>query len=811
MSENCHYPDLGNRTGNLGTLAYENVRDVCELGPGNLNKDNGVSKTERDRLTSTHWGTYNVDVEHGRVVGIRPFSQDPDPSPIGPGIVDVLDGPTRITAPMVRKSWLEGGPGTAGHLRGHDSFVQVSWDEVDRLVASELARVIEEHGNQAIYAGSYGWASAGRFHHAQGQLKRFLNCIGGFTGSRNTYSFAAAEVVVPHVIGDFRGPLESATSWESIAKHCELFVAFGGIPLKNGQISQGGVGAHVQKAGVTAAAEAGVQFVSISPLKDDMAPNARAQWIAPRPSTDAALMLGLAFVLLDEDLLDQPFLDGYTTGFGKFAAYLRGQEDGIAKTPEWAADICDIPADTIRDLARRMASQRCMISVSWSLTRQDHGEQPYWAAITLAAMLGQIGLPGTGFGFGYSAMNNVGLQRRYIDYASMPQGVNPVSSFIPVARVTDMLENPNGRFDYDGQQMLYPDVRLVWWAGGNPFHHHQDLNRMRQAWARPETVIANEWCWNSLARHADIVLPCTTPLERSDIALTPKDPFQVVMDQAIDPVGQAKSDHDILRGIAARMGVEEAFTENRSPEDWQRWLYDISRQSAAREGVSLPDWESFQRDGVFRVPDPDHDTVMLEDFRRDPVKHPLQTPSGKIEIFSQTIAGFGYDDCPGHPTWMEPLEWLGNAHSYPLHMISNQPRNKLHSQLDHGAVSQADREAGWEPCLMNRADATARGLHEGQVVRIFNDRGSCYARVHLSDDIMHGVVQIATGAWYDPSDDSCRNGNPNVLTVDKGTSRLAQGPIAHTCLVDVEPAGADIKPSQIYTPPNVIERDKIDA
>ena len=160
---------------------------------------------------------------------------------------------------------------------------------------------------------------------------------------------------------------------------------------------------------------------------------------------------------------------------------------------------------------------------------------------------------------------------------------------------------------------------------------------MRQAWARPETVIANEWCWNSLARHADIVLPCTTPLERSDIALTPKDPFQVVMDQAIDPVGQAKSDHDILRGIAARMGVEEAFTENRSPEEWQRWLYDISRQSAAREGVSLPDWESFQREGIFRVPDPDHDTVMLQDFRRDPVKYPLQTPSGKIEIFSQTM------------------------------------------------------------------------------------------------------------------------------------------------------------------------------
>lgn len=764
-----------------------------------------MDRTERDLLTSTHWGTYHVDVEEDRVIGLRAFAQDSEPSPIGHGIVDVLEGPTRITAPMVRKSWLEGGPGSAGDLRGKDDFVEVSWAEADRLVAAELQRVITHHGNSAIYAGSYGWASAGRFHHAQGQLKRFLNCIGGYTRSKNTYSFAAAEVVVPHVLGDFRGPLDNTTSWESIAKNCELFVAFGGVPLKNGQISQGGLGVHVQSAGVHAATKAGVSFVNISPLREDITPTAQAEWIAPRPSTDAALMLGLAHVLLDEHLHDPAFLAQYTVGFDAFAEYLRGETDGIAKTADWAADICALPAGTIRTLARRMAAQRTMISVSWSLTRQDHGEQPYWAAIALAAMLGQIGSPGTGLGFGYSAMNNVGLQRRQIDYASLPQGTNPVPDFIPVARVTEMLENPGEAFDYDGQRLTYPDIRLVWWAGGNPFHHHQDLNRMRKAWARPETVIANEWCWNSLARHADIVLPCTTPLERSDIALTPKDPFQVVMDQAIEPVGQAKSDHDIFRGIAAEMGVEHTFTEGRTPEEWLRWLYDISRQSAAREGVSLPDWENFQRDGVFCVPPPERDTIMLEDFRRDPIAHPLKTPSGKIEIFSRTIASFGYDDCPGHPVWLEPLEWLGRADKYPLHMISNQPRKKLHSQLDHGSVSQDGRQNGREPCVMNRADATVRGLVDGQVVRLFNARGSCFAALSLCDDIMLGVIQIATGAWYDPGDTSCRNGNPNVLTPDKGTSRLAQGPIAHSCLVDVEAAPDGTPQSQIYAPPKIIK------
>ncbi len=747
-----------------------------------------MTEPQRELLTSSHWGTYRVDVSDGRVTSLRGFEQDPDPSPIGPGIVDVLDGPTRITAPMVRKSWLEGGPGTAGEKRGSDEFVEVPWDEVNRLVADELNRVRRDHGNRAIFAGSYGWASAGRFHHAQSQLKRFLNCIGGYTGSKNTYSFAAAEVLVPHILGTFRGHLDTTTSWESITSDCELFVAFGGVPLKNGQISAGGTGAHVQKGGLLAAHQAGVKFVNISPLRSDMLDQVGAEWLALRPNTDVALMLALSHVLLSEGLHDRAFLDRYAVGFGRFADYLMGETDGIAKTPEWAAEICELQADTIRTLARQMAANRTMISTAWALTRQDHGEQPFWAAIALASMLGQIGLPGTGLGFGYSAMNNTGLNRTPVDYASFPQGTNPVPDFIPVARVTELLENPGGRFDYNGVSYEYPDTRLVWWAGGNPFHHHQDLNRMRRAWAKPETVIVNEWCWNALAIHADIVLPCTTSLERSDIALTPKDPYQVVMDQAIAPIGQARSDHDIFRGIADELGVEEAFTEGRSPEEWQRWIWDVSRQRVAQQGVELPDWEGFKRDGWVKVPVPEAPTIMMEAFRANPDANPLDTPSGKIEIYSETIADFGYDDCPGHPVWMEPVEWLGQADADQLHMISNQPSNKLHSQFDHGAVSRAGRPKGVEPLTMHPDDATARGLKEGEIVRIHNARGACLAELRVSKTIRSGVIQIATGAWLDPDGNLCRRGNPNVLTIDKGTSSLAQGPIAHSCLVRVEAA-----------------------
>ena len=744
-----------------------------------------MTTRERDLLTSTHWGTYTVHVSEGRVTELRSFDQDPDPSPIGQGIVDVLDGPTRITAPMVRKGWLEGDPGTRGEKRGSDDFVEVSWEEANQLVAKELNRVRKIHGNRAIYAGSYGWASAGRFHHAQSQLKRFLNCVGGFTSSKNTYSFAAAEVLVPRVLGTFRGYLDTMTSWESVAADCELFVAFGGLPLKNGQISQGGTGAHIQKVGLLTAHEAGVKFVNVSPLRSDTLEDVDAEWLPIRPNADVALMLGLAHVLIAENLHDRAFLERYTVGFDQFAAYVSGQADGIPKTADWAAEICELPAETIRGLARRMAASRTMISVAYALTRQDHGEQPFWAAIALASMLGQIGLPGTGVGFGYSAMNDNGLNRTQVNFASLPQGNNAVPDFIPVARVTDMLENPGGHFDYDGNAYEYPDIRLVWWAGGNPFHHHQDLNRMRRAWAKPETIIANEWCWNALARHADIVLPCTTPLERCDIALTPKDPYQVVMDRAIEPVGQARDDHDILRGIAAEMGVEEAFTENRTSEDWLRWIWNVSRQQAAEQGLELPDWQNLQKQGWIRIPAPDEPTIMLQAFRDEPEANPLDTPSGKIEIFSKTIAGFAYEDCPGHPVWMEPVEWLGNAAADELHMISNQPRNKLHSQLDHGWVSRADRPNGVEPVTMNPDDASERGLKNGQIIRLQNARGACLAQLRVSDAIRPGVIQIATGAWMEPDGDLCRKGNPNMLTLDKGTSRLAQGPIAHSCLVKV--------------------------
>jgi biotin/methionine sulfoxide reductase len=455
-----------------------------------------------------------------------------------------------------------------------------------------------------------------------------------------------------------------------------------------------------------------------------------------------------------------------------------------------------------------MAAERTLITLAWSLQRGDHGEQPYWMAAVLAAMLGQIGLPGGGVGYGYAAESGVGNPVRRMSGLSLPQGSNAVESFIPVARIADMLLSPGASFDYNGRRLRYPDIKLVYWCGGNPFHHHQDLNRLVQAWQRPDTVIVHEPWWNPLARHADIVLPATTTLERNDIGRASNDAHIYAMKQALDPVGGARNDHDIFAGLAARLGFEDRFTEGRTEIEWLRHLYDVFRQQAARERIELPDFETFWEEGEIELPVPDHERVLFSEFRNAPDAHPLPTPSGRIEIFSQAIDGFGYDDCAGHPRWYEPAEWLGGeqATRYPLHLVSHQPATRLHSQLDHGKTSVASKIQGREPVSIHPDDAAARGIRDGDVVRLYNDRGACLAGARVTEGVRPGVVVLATGAWYDPHTPTGleRHGNPNVLTLDKGTSRLAQGSSAHTTLVEVEHAGENPPAVEAFEAPTIL-------
>jgi biotin/methionine sulfoxide reductase len=449
-------------------------------------------------------------------------------------------------------------------------------------------------------------------------------------------------------------------------------------------------------------------------------------------------------------------------------------------------------------MARDLAMERSVLGISWSLQRQQHGEQPYWMITVLGAMLGHIGKPGGGVAYGYGCIHNMGfLGRKLPPYSTgkFPQGHNPVSSSIPVARISDMLLNPGETIDFDGKRVTYPDIKLICWAGGNPFHHHQDLNRLREAWKKPDTIIVNEQVWTSTARHADIVFPSTTMMERNDLGGSSYDHWLSPMRQVVEPFAQSRSDFEVFTGIAEKLGFVDQFTEGRTEAEWVRYLYEQTRSNAAEKGVSIPEFDDFWAGQQISVEEQVADMQFpLELFRENPQKYPLETPSGKIEIFSETIDGFGYDDCKGHPMWFEKDEFMDSSarsREFPLHLVSNQPRTRLHSQMDHGITSRNAKIKGREAMRVNPADAGQRGISAGDVVRIFNDRGACLAGVELTETIRPGVIELATGAWYEPLDPADPqsleiHGNPNTLTRDIGTSKLGQGPSAHSCLVEVE-------------------------
>ncbi len=404
--------------------------------------------------TAAHWGIYEVGA--GISPALTPWREDPDPNQIGvhalaPGLQAV-----RVRRPAVRRSWLENGPGSAPELRGREPFVEVEWDVALNLVAADLARVKAEHGNKAIFGGSYGWSSAGRFHHAQSQAHRFLNMIGGYVRHTDSYSLGAGRVIMPHILMSLEESWDQTTSFDVMAEHTELFVAFGGVPAKNAQISAGGAALHRVKHGLAAMAKGGTKFINISPVADNLDTGSPVEWIPIRPNTDTALMLALAHVLLVENLLDRDFLVRCCHGFDRFEPYLSD------KTPSWAAAITGVPSARIVTLAREMAASRTMMNVAWSLQRASHGEQPFWMIVALASMLGQVGLPGGGFATGYGPTNRVGSPHTRLPGPSLPQGNNRVREFIPVARIADMLLNPGAPFQYNGGHYTYPDIKLVY-------------------------------------------------------------------------------------------------------------------------------------------------------------------------------------------------------------------------------------------------------------------------------------------------------------------------------------------------------------
>ena len=739
-----------------------------------------------------HWGAFSVLVEGEAIRGIEAFAIDPAPSPMLQSIPDWLDPKMRIHEPMVRESWLKSrAEKTQRTQRGRDRFVPVSWDEAAKLVAGEIDRVRMRHGNDSIFAGSYGWGSAGRFHHAQSQVRRLMNCVGGYTGHVETYSVGAGAVIARHVLGDDSSFYGRATGLDTVEQHSQILLVFGALSPRTAQVESGGIARHGLAENLQRIKARGVRIILVSPRQDDMPEAAGAEWWPIAPQTDAALLLALAGEIVAAGRHDADFLARSCSGADEFLSYLRGDTDGVAKTAAWGAPITDSPAEKIRALAHELTVKRTLITMSWSLQRAVHGEQPWWAAIGLQAVAGQIGQPGGGVTFGVGSVAGMGQPQALIKPPALSQGIKPNKSFIPVARIADMLLNPGTSFPYDGGTHRYPDARLVYWAGGNPFHHHQDLARLERAWTVPETIVVQEIVWTATAKRADIVLPACSSLERNDIAGTRRSDHVFAMRQAVAPMARSRSDYDIMRHISACLGVEDAFSEGRGEMAWLRHIYEDTRADArARLAFEMPEFDTFWEQGYVQVPTRGN-IVHLAGLRQDPDANKLNTESGRIVLYSRKLAQLKLPDCPPHPAWLPKDENLrsGAAARFPFHLLTAQPKGRLHSQLDWGRTSQSLKTAGRETVLLNPADAGRLNLADGDTALLHNDRGRCLAGVRVLPAIRPGVAVLPTGAWYQPFETTDGPldiaGNPNVLTLDVGSSSFSQGCSAHTCLVAI--------------------------
>jgi biotin/methionine sulfoxide reductase len=758
----------------------------------------------RRQETSAHWGTFEVEVSaDGRDV-VAAHVDDPDAAPAIGNVASANRHPSRVTRPTVRRGWLEDGPGPDTR-RGEDSYVEVEWDTALDLVAGELERVRSTFGNQAIFGGSYGWGSAGRLHHAQSQLHRFLNTIGGYTKSVNDYSRGASQVLLPHLVGapamlDLR---YKPISWADIAEHTDLLVSFGGVRHSNMWMVPGGHTRHIGSGHARTAART-TQVVALSAQRDDVFDDLGAEWVGVMPATDTAVILALIQVLVADGLADDEFLATHTVGADEVRRYVLGTSDGVPKTPEWASRISQTPAKVIRELAHRMAAGRTLVNVVFALQRGERGEQAVFAGLTLAAFLGQIGLPGGGFAHGFGSMGDYGVGVAGGRLPTFPQGSNPVPDFIPCARISDLLLHPGEEIPYNGERLRLPSTKLAYWAGGNPFHHHQDLRRLRRALSRLDTFVVHETHWTPTARHADVVLPVASTLERDDLAAGAGDSRLRASPRAVPPRGSAREELWIYTQLASKLGAD--FALGLDSRQWLERIYEEWR--AAPGSPAAPPFEEFWRDGGVELPQEPYRDPVFADFRRSPEAHPLATPSGRIELFSATVAGFGLPDVAGHAEWREPSQWWGSplAVEFDLHLLCNQPSHRLHSQLDMGDASQSTKVAGREALRLYPVDAAARGLADGDVALVRSAQGSLLAGVVVTDALLPGVARMHTGAWFDPSAPEvadCVNGNVNVLTRDVGTSTLTQATSGAHVLVAVTRYEGEVPPVRAYEPPKL--------
>jgi len=658
--------------------------------------------------------------------------------------------------------------------RGEGKFERISWDEALETLTGQLIRVKETYGNEGIFLATGGGYLAG-LHNGGFAAQRLMNQFGGCV---THYGNISSEGAVWASLTQYGSVMVGHSRDDML--NSKLIILWGWDPAR--MISGTNTMYHLIKA-----RENGARVIAVDPRYHDTAATAADEWIPVRPGTDTAMMVAMANVMITENLHDQTFLDKNSVGFDKFKDYVLGQEDGTEKTPQWAAEICGVDADTISRLAREYAGTKpAALMDCQGPARSAMGEQYNRCAATLSAMTGNVGRAG-GSACGGLMGIPVGHMFRM---SAIPPGKNPFELEGPNVKGTLDIRmrvikrvHVNQIFDaiLEGKQGGYPaDIKLMWSMCNNYLNQTGNSNKAARGLQKLEFFCAQELFMTAQARYADLLLPVTSAVERSDLTRPwPSGPYFTFMNRALEPLGECKSDLDIVSELAQRLGIE-GFNPH-TEDQWLKMFVDLNPEYQQH----IKDYDKFKQDGIHRVKLAEPIIAFKEQID-DIEKNPFPTPSGKIEIFSQRVADLNRPDIPPIPKHMATPEDCNDPlfEKYPLQLLTPHPKNRVHSELYMVPwLREVEEHRAW----INSADAEPRGIIDGDEIFVFNDRGKVAIKAWVTERIIPGVICIFEGAWYNPDKDGIDRGAcANTLTKDAYSGGGAA--VLNTSLVEVEKA-----------------------
>lgn len=464
-----------------------------------------------------------------------------------------------------------------------------------------------------------------------------------------------------------------------------------------------------------------------------------------------------------------------------YKAYIMGEgEDKTEKTPEWAAQITQIPADKIRELARDLENaQAPFVAQGWGSQRHTNGEQTTRAICMIPIALGKIGLPGTNTG------QREAEPPTYL--VSKLPFKNPIKTTLPVYEFVNAIDHGHEmtatNAGITGADKLGSDIKCLWnYAGNCLTNQHGDINYTHDILtdeSKCEFILVWDTVMTDSAKYADILLPDAMRSEQLNMQTQGYSEYYTgvtVGGPAQQAPGECRSSYDVCADIADTFGLKDAFTEGRTHDEWVQYLYE---QGMAKD-KDMPSWEQIKAQGVYkRKCEP---AIGLKDFRDDPKGKPLGTPSGKIEIYSETLANLNDtwelekdEKIFALPEFDPGFQGYGSVtDEYPLYCSGFHHKSRTHSSFGFiEELQQAARQQVW----INPADATPRHIENGDLCSVKSPAGEIRIEARVTNRIIPGTIGIPQGAWHDADmngDKVDHGGCINTLTTYKPTP-LAKG------------------------------------